>query len=47
MYMMDVMSSIIQEGESLSQEILDAILVNLVEPTKVCRLLFVPDLYRY
>jgi sister-chromatid-cohesion protein PDS5 len=34
MYMMDVMSSIIQEGESLSQEILDAILVNLVEPTK-------------
>lgn len=34
MYMMDIMSSIVQEGESLSQEILDAILINLVEPIK-------------
>ena len=34
--MMDIMSSIFQEGESLSQEILDAILVNFVEPAKVC-----------
>jgi sister-chromatid-cohesion protein PDS5 len=34
MYMMDIMSSVFQEGESLSQEILDAILTNFVEPTK-------------
>ena len=34
MYMMDIMSGVVQEGESLSQEILDAILSNLVEPTK-------------
>ena len=35
MYMMDIMSSVFQEGESLSQEILDSILTNLIEPTKV------------
>ena len=36
MYMMDIMASVFQEGESLSQELLDAVLTNFVEPTKVC-----------
>ena len=36
MYMMDIMAAVIQEGESLSQEILDAILINLVDPIKAC-----------
>ena len=35
MYMSDIMIAVIQEGESLSQEILDAILINLVDPVKV------------
>ena len=39
MYMMDIMSSVFQEGETLSQEILDAILTNFIEPTKVGRII--------
>ena len=33
--MMDILSSVVQEGENLSQEVMDAILVNIVEPNKV------------
>ena len=33
--MMDILSSVVQEGENLSQEVMDAILVNVVEPNKV------------
>ena len=33
--MLDVMSSVIQDSESLSQDILDVILTNLVNPVKV------------
>ena len=32
--MMDILSSVVQEGENLSQEVMDAILVNIVEPNK-------------
>ena len=35
LYMMDILSSVVQEGENLSQEVMDAILVNIVEPNKV------------
>lgn len=33
--MLDVMCPIIQEGESASQELLDTILINIIEPQKV------------
>ena len=33
--MMEILSSVVQEGENLSQEVMDAILVNVVEPNKV------------
>ncbi len=32
---LDVMAGVMRESESLSQEIIDAVLVNLVEPRKV------------
>ena len=35
LYMMEILSSVVQEGENLSQEVMDAILVNVVEPNKV------------
>ena len=35
MYMADILASVVQEAESLSQEVMDAILVNIVEPNKV------------
>ena len=38
-FMLDVMAPIIQEGESISQELLDSILINLVEPRKVIQLI--------
>lgn len=34
-FMLDVMCPIIQEGESASQELLDTILINIIEPQKV------------
>ena len=34
-FMLDVMCPIIQEGESVSQELLDAVLINIIEPQKV------------
>jgi len=34
MYMADILASVVQEAESLSQEVMDAILVNIVEPNK-------------
>ena len=37
MYMADILASVVQEAESLSQEVMDAILVNIVEPNKVGR----------
>ena len=33
--MLDVMCPIVQEGENTSQELLDAILINIIEPQKV------------
>ncbi|XP_065058072.1 sister chromatid cohesion protein PDS5 homolog B-like isoform X1 [Rhopilema esculentum] len=36
-FMLDVMSSVIQDSESLSQDILDVILINLVNPVKSSR----------
>ena len=35
MYMADILASVVQEAESLSQEVMDAILINIVEPNKV------------
>ena len=40
-FILDVLSAIIQESESLSQEILDAVLVNLVEPRKVMKYIYI------
>ena len=37
--MQEILSSLMQEGESLSQEIIDIILLNIVEPAKVCTML--------
>lgn len=37
MHMVDLMSSIICEGDTVSQELLDTVLVNLVPAHKVCR----------
>ena len=34
-FMLDVMCPIIQEGESASQQLLDTILINIIEPQKV------------
>ena len=34
--MLDMMTPLICEADSVSQELLDVILVNLVEPRKVC-----------
>ena len=34
-FILDILSAIIQESESLSQDILDTILSNLVDPRKV------------
>lgn len=36
MHMVDLMSSIICEGDTVSQELLDTVLVNLVPAHKVC-----------
>ena len=33
--MQEILSSLIQEGGSLSQEIIDNVLLNIVEPAKV------------
>ena len=33
--MLDVMCPIIQEGDSIPQELLDTVLVNIIEPQKV------------
>ena len=41
MYLIDIMTSILQEGESLSQEVIEIILSNLVEPNKVRMYVFV------
>lgn len=38
MHMVDLMSSIICEGDTVSQELLDTVLVNLVPAHKVCLL---------
>lgn len=38
MHMVDLMSSIVCEGDSVSQELLDTVLVNLVPAHKVCSL---------
>ena len=35
--MHEILSSLMQEGESLSQEIIDIILLNIVEPAKVSK----------
>ena len=40
-FILDILSAIIQESESLSQAILDTILSNLVDQRKVCMLLIV------
>ena len=37
-YMLEILSSLMQEGESLSQEIIDVVLMNIVEPAKVLNL---------
>ncbi len=37
MYMLDMMASLLQEGESISQAVLDTILINIVDPVKVRR----------
>lgn len=34
-FMLDVMCPIIQEGDSVPQELLDTVLVNIIEPQKV------------
>ena len=34
-YLMEILTTILQEGESFSQEVLDAILGNIIEPAKV------------
>ena len=34
-FMLDVMCPIIHEGESVPQELLDTVLVNIIEPQKV------------
>ena len=34
-FMLDVMCPIIQEGDSIPQELLDTVLVNIIEPQKV------------
>ena len=38
-FMLDVMCPIIQEGDSLPQELLDTVLVNIIEPQKVIPLI--------
>lgn len=40
--MVDLMSSIISEGDTVSQELLDTVLVNLVPAHKVLVLFFPP-----
>lgn len=36
MHMLDLMSSIIMEGDGVTQELLDSILINLIPAHKVC-----------
>ncbi len=40
MYMLDMTASLLQEGESISQALLDAILVNIIDPIKVDQVVF-------
>lgn len=42
MHMVDLMSSIICEGDTVSQELLDTVLVNLVPAHKVCEVCLNP-----
>ena len=35
-FMLDMMTPLIAEADSVSQDLLDAVLINLVEPHKVC-----------
>lgn len=42
MHMVDLMSSIICEGDTVSQELLDTVLVNLVPAHKVCEMCLNP-----
>lgn len=37
MHMLDLMSSIIMEGDGVTQELLDSILINLIPAHKVCK----------
>lgn len=37
MHMLDLMSSIIMEGDGVTQELLDSILINLIPAHKVCQ----------
>lgn len=36
-FMLDVMCPIIQEGDSVPQELLDTVLINIIEPQKVIK----------
>ena len=36
LYLLDIQVSVLQEGESLTHELMDTILVNILEPVKVC-----------
>lgn len=38
-FMLDIMCPIIHEGESVPQELLDTVLVNIIEPQKVTPLI--------
>ena len=38
MHMLDLMSSIIMEGDGVTQELLDSILINLIPAHKVCKI---------
>lgn len=45
MHMMDLMSSIIMEGDGVTQELLDTILINLIPAHKVEPTLYDPSLH--
>ena len=35
-YIIDILSALVQDGDSLPQEVIDTILANILEPSKVC-----------
>lgn len=47
MHMMDLMSSIIMEGDGVTQELLDTILINLIPAHKVTHIIVSPHILIY